>query len=81
MGQNLLVPQLAGALTAAKLPKDEPTGMKFFLGSSSRGDDIAEVQVNHVIHRDLSKALAALPWPRFDEPTYARTFVLFVHRE
>jgi len=79
VSQHPLVPQLADALAAAQLPRDEPTGMKFFLGSGG-GNDIAEVKVKNVPHPELSAALARLPWPRFAEPAYARTFVLFVHR-
>ena len=79
VSQHPLVPQLADALAAAQLPREEPTGMKFFLGSGG-GNDIAEVKVKNVPHPELSAALARLPWPRFAEPAYARTFVLFVHR-
>ncbi|HTP26276.1 MAG TPA: DUF6348 family protein, partial [Anaeromyxobacteraceae bacterium] len=70
---------MAEALAAAQLPREEPTGMKFFLGSGG-GNDIAEVKVKNVPHPELSAALARLPWPRSAEPAYARTFVLFVHR-
>jgi len=75
-----LLPQLAGALEAAGLPVHGPTGMKLFFGSSG-GKDIAEVRVNHVVHPELSSALAGLSWPRSEDPAYARVFVLFVHPE
>jgi hypothetical protein len=74
-----LLPQLAGVLELAGLSDDDPTGMKFFFGSA-HGEELAEVRVNQVVHPGLSSALAGLPWPRTEDPAYARVFVLFVHR-
>ncbi|MFJ5927396.1 DUF6348 family protein [Kitasatospora sp. NPDC092948] len=81
--RNPLLPALAPAL-GGDLGRDQLVGVKVVFGSRD-GMDTADVRVGGEEHAAASAALAALDWPRFaeDEPgeSYARTFILLVHRE
>ncbi|WP_433357422.1 DUF6348 family protein [Microtetraspora malaysiensis] len=60
-------------------------GIKAFFGGGHGADgsvETAEVRVDGVHHEAASRVLARLGWPRpADGMSYARTFMLLVHRE
>ncbi|MGI5156638.1 DUF6348 family protein [Microbispora sp. CA-102843] len=60
-------------------------GVKAFFGGGHGSDgpsETAEVRVDGLLHEAASRVLAGLGWPRpADGLSYARTFMLFVHRE
>ncbi|WP_062436942.1 DUF6348 family protein [Herbidospora daliensis] len=81
---NVLLPALAPVLRGG-FDRDHLIGIKvIFGGGHGPGglDETAEVRVDGVRHEAASQLLAGLGWPRpADGMSYARTFMLLVHRE
>lgn len=70
-----LAPVIERGLTRPQL-----NGVKLLFGGTA-GNEIAEVRINGVEDDRASRALAKLPWPRLEEPVFARAFLLLVHPE
>ena len=72
---NPLLPALAPAINPTSwLPF---SGLRIFFGSH-HGESTTEVKLNGQPLSEARELLARLPWPRFEEPAYARTFVLLI---
>lgn len=76
---NPLLPRLAPALSGA-LERDYLIGIKVLLKGGGKEEEIAEVRVNGIYHDAASQTLAGLNWPRSEDASTARTFVLLVHK-
>lgn len=74
-----LLPMLSEVLDAA-VDRENLNGVKILFGGRP-GDEVAEVRINGFPHEQASSALLALPWPRQEQPIFATTYVLMVHRE
>jgi hypothetical protein len=68
---------LAPVITGG-LDRDFLNGVRLFVGQSATYQS-CEVKINGRLHKESSAALANLDWPRTQQMTAARTFVLLVH--
>jgi hypothetical protein len=75
--QNPLLPPIAQVL-ADRLPdRRAPYGLKILLGAR----DVADVRIDGEHDVAASAAVQGLPWPRLEQPAFARIYAVLLHRE
>jgi hypothetical protein len=62
----------------AGLDREFLNGVRLFVGQGANFVG-CEVKINGRLHEESTAALAALDWPRTEEPSGASTFLLLVH--
>lgn len=72
---NPLLPLLAPVINPTSWPPF--SALRIFFGSQ-QGQSTTEVKLNGDPLDDAGRLVAELPWPRFQDPAYVRSFVLLI---